>query len=163
MVAAGILDGDTRTELVDGVLIDMNPGGPRHSGIVAWLTRQLVIAAGDRFGVRVQDGLLMPDGGYLSPDLMVTEPLGRDRLPDSALLIIEVASTSRLRDVQKAAAYAAAGVGEYWIVDVDRDEVLVHREPGDAGYAEVKRFTAGDHITPLVDLPPVDVAALLAR
>ena len=111
MLAAGILDGDTRTELVDGVLIDMNPGGPRHSGIVTWLNRQLVIAAGDRFGVRVQDGLLMPDGGYLSPDLMVTEPLGRDRLPDTALLIIEVASTSRLRDVQKAAAYAGAGVG----------------------------------------------------
>lgn len=161
MVAAGILDGDIRTELVDGVLIDMNPGGPRHSGVVTWLNRHLASAA-QRFDVRVQDGLLIP-GGYLSPDLMVTEPLGPDVLPETALLVIEVSRTSRLRDLQKAAVYAAAGVGEYWIVDVDVDEVLVHRDPDATAYATVERFAPGDHITPLVDIAPIDVAALLAR
>ncbi len=162
MVAAGILDDDTRTELVDGVLVDMNPPGPRHAAIVAWLNRQLVIAAGERFDVRVQDGLLTSDGGYLSPDLMVTEPLGRDRLPDSALLVIEVARSSRLRDLQKAVVYAEAGVPEYWIVDVDRDEVLVHRQPSGDAYASIERVTGGE-LAPLIDLPPLDVAALLAR
>ena len=39
----------------------------------------------------------------------------------------------------------------------------MHREPGGSGYAKIERFAPGDHITPLVDLPPVDVAALLAR
>jgi Uma2 family endonuclease len=162
MAEAGIIDADLRTELVDGVLIEMTPPGPRHAGVVSWLTRQLVIAAGDRYEVRVQDVLLTPDRGYRSPDLMVIEPSGRDRLPDAAVLIVEIAHTSCARDRGKAAIYAAAGVPEYWIVDVGRNEVLVHREPGGDTYANVARFVAGDKISPLADLPQVDVAALLA-
>jgi Uma2 family endonuclease len=163
MSEAGLLDDDLRYELVDGVLIEMSHAGPRHAGVVEWLTRHFVIAAGDRFGVRIQDYLLTADRGFRSPDLIVIELVGRDRLPDTALLVIEVASTSRSRDLGKASVYAAGGVSEYWIVDIDRDEVLVHREPRDATYASVERFVSGDRIAPLVDVPPVDVAALLAR
>jgi Uma2 family endonuclease len=163
MHAAGILDDDVRRELVDGVLIDMNPPSPRHAGVVQWLNKHFVIGAQDRFDVRVQDAVLTPDGGFRSPDLMVIAQGGRDRLPDSALLVVEVASSSRARDLWKAAVYAEAGVAEYWIVDVDRDEVLVHREPSDAAYATVERFAPGQVIVPLIDVPSVDVSALLAR
>jgi hypothetical protein len=38
-----------------------------------------------------------------------------------------------------------------------------YREPRDTAYASVERFAPGDTISPLVDLPPVDVAALLGR
>jgi len=162
MSAAGILDDDTRRELVDGVLIDMNPPSPRHSGVVAWLNHHFVIGVKDGFAVRVQDAVLTPDAGFRSPDLMVIEQIGRDRLPDTARLIVEVANTSRARDLDKAAVYAAAEVREYWIVDVDRNEVLVHRDPTGKAYASIERFAAGDVITPLIDVPPVDVAALLA-
>ncbi len=54
-------------------------------------------------------------------------------------------------------------MAEYWIIDVDHDKVLVHRSPGGDGYASVESFVHGDRVTPLVDLPAVDVAALLAR
>ena len=94
---------------------------------------------------------------------MVLEQIGRDRLPETALLIVEIASSSRARDVEKAAVYAEAGIPDYWIVDADRDEVLVHRDPRDGAYASVQRFAPGEQLTPLIDLPPVDVAALLAR
>jgi Uma2 family endonuclease len=162
MYAAGILDDDTRRELVDGVLIDMNPPSPRHSGVVEWLNRHFVIGVQDGFAVRAQDAVLTPDAGFRSPDLMVIERTGRGRLPDTALLVVEVASTSRARDLGKAAVYAAAEVREYWIVDIDRNEVLVHRRPTGEAYETVERFVAGDVITPLIDVPPVDVAALLA-
>jgi hypothetical protein len=49
------------------------------------------------------------------------------------------------------------------IADVDRDELLVHREPSGDGYANIERLAAGDTISPLIDVPPVDIAALLAR
>lgn len=161
---AGLLDDECRYELVDGVLIEMiGPASPRHAGIVAWLTKQLVIAAGDTFEVRVQDYLLTADRGFRSPDLIVIEPVGHDRLPDTALIVIEVANTSRARDVGTAAVYAAGDVREYWIVDIDRDTVLVYREPSGDAYASVQTFAPGDMLTPLIDLPPVDVAALLAR
>ncbi len=44
--------------------------------------------------------------------------MGRDELPDTALLVIEVAQTSHSRDHEKAADYALAGVLEYWIIDL---------------------------------------------
>jgi Uma2 family endonuclease len=161
---AGLLDDERRYELVDGVLVEMmGPASPRHAAVVEWLTRHFVTGAGERFGVRIQDFLLTADGGFRSADLIVVEPVGRDRLPDTALLAIEVASTSRARDVGKAAVYAAGDVREYWIVDIDRDTVLVHREPSGDAYASVQTFAPGDMLTPLIDLPPVDVAALLAR
>jgi len=163
MVAAGILDDDARRELVDGVLLDMNPPGPRHSRIVAWLTEHFVLGAQGRFWIRTQDAILTPDAGWRSPDLLVIPRDAGDRLPDTALLIVEVASSSRARDVEKAGVYAPAGVTEYWIVDIDRDEVLVHRQPGETAYATVEHYKPGDMITPLIDIAPIDVAALLAR
>jgi Uma2 family endonuclease len=162
MEAAGILD-DTRMELVDGVLYDMSPAGPRHAKVVEKLTEQFVIGARRRYSVRVQDGVLTPDGGWRSPDLMVITRDDGQRLPDTALLVIEVASSSRGRDIGKASVYAEIDVHEYWIVDVDRDEVLVHRDPSAGEYASVERFAPGDTIAALIDLPPVDLAALLAR
>jgi Uma2 family endonuclease len=162
MVAAGILDEDDRLELVDGVLVEMSGTGPRHSGVVEWLTEHLVVAARGRIRVRVQDTFLISEYGFVVPDLMVIEPIGRDRLPDRALLIVEVAYTSHRRDAEKAATYARAEVPDYWIVDVVRNELLVHRAPAGDAYADVRRFVAGDVVSPIVDVAPVDVAALLA-
>jgi len=53
-------------------------------------------------------------------------------------------------------------VSEYWIVDIEGDEVLVHREPRGGGYAHITRQASGDVIEPLLGSPAVDVAALLA-
>jgi Uma2 family endonuclease len=127
MVAAGILDGHARVELIDGVLVEMSPIGPQHGGALEWLMAHFVPATGDGLRVRVQDTLLTPGGGFFQPDLFVIEPIGRDRLPDRALLVVEIAYTSHSHDRWKAGTYATAGVPDYWIVDVVRDEVLVQR------------------------------------
>jgi Uma2 family endonuclease len=163
MVDAGILDGRARVELVDGVLVEMSPTGSRHEEVVEWLTAHFVPAAGEALRVRVQSTLLTPGGGFFEPDVLVIEPLPRGRLPDRAVLVVEVAQTSLRHDHWKAATYAAAAVPEYWIVDVNRDEVLVHREPHEGAYASIERFAPGSAITPLIDVPAVDVAALLER
>jgi len=39
----------------------------------------------------------------------------------------------------------------------------VHSEPRADGYAAVRRYVPGEHVSPPVDVPPVDVAALLDR
>lgn len=163
MVEAGILDAHERVELVDGVLVEMSPIGPRHDEVVEWLTRHFVKASGDAFRVRVQSTFLTPGGGFFEPDIIVFAAIPRGRHPDAALLVVEVAYTSHAWDARKAATYAAAGVHEYWIVDVKGDELLVHRSPAGDTYASVERFVPGDLVTPLIDAPPVDVAALLAH
>jgi hypothetical protein len=64
-----------------------------------------------------------------------------------AWLVVEVAETSLARDRGvKSRLYAAAGTGEYWIVNLVDDVIEVHREPGPEGYALTKRHAPGDSL-----------------
>jgi Uma2 family endonuclease len=161
MYEAGVLDERQRLELVEGVLVEMTPIGPEHDAAVEWLAERLTVAASGHWRVRVQSVLLTAHG-FLLPALMVVEPLPRDRQPTTALLVVEVAQTSQARDAEKAAEYAGAGVADYWIADLERRVVTVHREPRDGGYALVTTHADGEQIAPLAGppLPAVDVAGL---
>jgi Uma2 family endonuclease len=159
MVDAGVLREEDRVELIDGVLVDVSPPGSEHSGAVAWLTRHFVGGTQD-VEVRVQDVLLV-EGGFLLPDLMVIDPLPRDRHPSTAALVVDVAVTTHRHDPWKAERYARAGVGEYWIVDLPGRSVTVHRNPGRDGYGDTARYRDGDRVATPVGADDVDVAALL--
>jgi Uma2 family endonuclease len=159
MVEAGVLREEDRVELIDGVLIDVSPPGAEHSGAVAWLNRHFVGAVGER-EVRIQD-LLLIEGGFVIPDLMVIDPLPRDRHPSTAALVVEIAVTTHLHDAWKAGRYARAGVGEYWIVDLPGRALSVHRKPTADGYEQTARHGDGDRIETPVGAPPVEVSELL--
>jgi len=159
MVEAGILDEDDRVELVDGVLVDMSPISPEHSGAVAWLIQHFAGA----WEVRAQDQLVLREGlTFVQPDLILIEPAPRSRLATTALLVVEVAQTSQRRDREKARDYADAGVPEYWLVDLPAENVTVFRDPAPAtGYRTVTVHGEREQLAPLVGGPPVSVAALL--
>ncbi len=161
MVEAGVLDEDDRIELVEGVLVEMTPIGPEHDGALAWLTRHFASVVSAAWEVRVQSTFLVA-GGYLLPDLMLVEPLPRTAQPTTALLVVETAQNSQVRDREKARDYAAAGVLDYWIVDLAARVVLVHRKPLAGGYGEIATFEEGDSVGPLAaGAPVVDVSELL--
>ena len=161
MVEAGVLAENDRVELVEGVLVDMVPIGAEHDGATEWLTGHFAHVASDAWRVRVQSVLLIA-GGYLLPDLTLVAPLPRSAQPTTAHLVIEVAQSSQARDHEKARDYAAAGVPEYWIVDLLARTVIVHRQPLAGGYHEITTFADGAAITPLLaDAPVVEVTALL--
>jgi len=66
------------------------------------------------------------------------------------VLLVEVAQSSLIRDSgQKMQIYAQAGVPEYWIVDVEHRAVIVHRQPGPLGYADVQTHNAPASVAPL--------------
>lgn len=161
MYEAGVLDERQRLELVEGVLVEMTPIGPEHDAAVEWLAECLTVAVAGRWRVRVQS-VLLTARGYLLPDLMVVEPLPRDQQPTTALLVVEVAQTSQARDAEKAAEYAAAGVADYWIADLERSIVTVHREARDGSYTSVTAHGVGESVAPLAGppLPTVDVSGL---
>lgn len=160
MYETGILDEHDRLELLDGVLVEMSPSGPEHSGAVAWLTQHL--SRPDRqWHVRVQDTLVI-EGGFLLPDLtVIAEQPSRTRLVETAMLAVEVAQTSQQRDAEKAQSYARAGVREYWIVDLVARLVIVHGEPLDDHYRVIDRYSDGALLAVPVDVPAIDVSALL--
>lgn len=161
MVRAGVLDEDDRIELVEGVLVEMVPIGAEHDGAVNWLNRHFTSVASDSWDVRIQSTLLV-EGGYVLPDVLLTEPLPRSQQPTTALLAVEVAQSSQARDREKATTYAAADVLEYWIVDLAARALVVHREPRAGAYRSIESFADGATVTPLAaGAPTVDVTALL--
>lgn len=163
MVGAGIIEENERVELVEGVLVDLNPTGAEHRGIVKRLTKHFVLGAGDRYDVAIQDMLLTSDAGYRLPDVVVTVPLADDVLPDTALLVIEVAQSSHARDREKRVDYAAIGVREYWIVDALADAIAVHTDPVDGVYTSVVEHREGTVTSLLEGVPPIALDHLFGR
>jgi Uma2 family endonuclease len=118
--------------------------------------------------IRVQDAIALDDESEPEPDIAVVAGAHEDYLhghPERPVLVIEVADSSLLFDRnQKGSAYARAGLGDYWIVNLVDRVVEVYREPmPDASaryewrYASVQTFTTSDTIGPLA-LPSVRVA-----
>jgi Uma2 family endonuclease len=138
---------DARVELLYGRIVGMSPIGGPHVYSVRHLARLLLGALADRANVDVQAPFAAPDESEPQPDLLVTAPGDYlDEPPHTAMLIVEVAEWSLGRDRAKAGLYAAAGVTEYWIVNLIDRVIEVHRDPGPTGYARVTSHGRGDSI-----------------
>jgi len=58
--------------------------------------------------------------------------------PSDVYLLIEVADTSlAIERAIKAELYARFGIQEYWIADLTKDEVIVHRDPENGLYGVI--------------------------
>lgn len=159
LVDAGLLEGD-RVELVEGMIVEMAPQGEQHSFLTTELNHRLTREVPEPWRVRVQMPLAATDASEPEPDLAVVRPTGVLH-PTTAALVVEVAVSSQRMDlVRKPVVYAAAGVEQYWVVDLRAQVVVVHTEPGEGGYATVRRLPLDTLLSVLgVD---VDLAALLA-
>ena len=166
----GMIAPDARTELLDGVIYEMAPIGPDHAWDTTGLSERLWRCAAGRAVVMVQQPLQLSHDGEPVPDLMLLRPdTDRTRIPGPAdvLLVIEVSDTTLRHDrTTKAARYAAASIPDYWVYAVStggraRPSIVVHREPGPNGYADVRAFGPGEPVAPLA-LPdcPIDPANL---
>lgn len=84
--------------------------------------------------------------------------------PGTAALVIEVAVSSQRRDLrQKPIVYARAGVPEYWVVDLDKGRVVVHRTPSGDRYETVVTVPGDGSVkADALKLPELNVAELLA-
>ena len=155
MAEVGIFHEDSRVELIDGEIIDMVPIGPRHVRGVNHLTQSLVIGIDGRAIVSIQNPIRISEHNEPQPDATLLRHRDDDystglAAPEDVLLVVEVADSSVEYDRQtKARLYANAGIPDYWIHDVGRDHLLVHRDPTDAGYATTRVYRRGERISPL--------------
>ncbi len=137
MVEEGIIREGERVELIGGMIVEMSPSGKRHLGVLHRLSE--ILRFNREVSVGVQYTMEFDDETVVDPDLVLMRPdtdPGRGLRPADVLLLIEVADTSLRTDRgEKAVRYARAGIGEYWIVDVEGRRLLILREPGEAGYA----------------------------
>jgi Uma2 family endonuclease len=162
MTEAGILGVGERVELIDGEIVQMAAIGSRHAGCVKRLNRLFVRGVEDRAIVQVQDPVRLSDLSEPQPDLAVLRPRTDDYTnahpgPDDVLLVVEVAdATVEVDRGTKAPLYAAAGIGEYWLVDLPQDEIQVFRTSTPNGYHDVRSYRRGDVLRPSA-LPGLEV------
>ena len=143
-----------RYEVIDGVLYMTTAPSFFHQ----WIIRQVslaLIGQIDRSGIGLTTwspiGLIMPGCEPVQPDIVVVrmEDVGMiydRRINGVPALIVEVLSPSNAeKDTEiKRAAYARAGLPEYWIIRPAERDVLVLTEPDPA----LGTFLHTSHMTP---------------
>lgn len=160
LIEMGFFAPDERIELIEGYLHPMSPRRPRHAACLSRLQRLFYACVGSAYVVRSQDPItLSAVNSEPEPDLVLAQAQPDDyasRHPGAAdiALVVEIADSSLTFDrTTKASLYAAAGIPEYWIVNLVDDWVEVYREPrtfadrsGEYRQREIGR--ADDYVTP---------------
>ncbi|MCW8132846.1 MAG: Uma2 family endonuclease [Planctomycetota bacterium] len=152
MAAAGILKPSDRVELIEGEIVEMSPIGFVHAAVVDNLTMLFARAFGKHAIVRIQSVLRLSELSEPQPDALLLKP-HRTKYkhqhpgPQDVLLLVEVSDTTLGADREKAALYAAAGIQEYWIVNIPDRQIEVHRSPVRGGYRSVRAFKKNERVT----------------
>jgi Uma2 family endonuclease len=152
MIEADILR-NRRVELLRGEIVEMSPETPIHYTTAKRGTRYLEELLSGIADVRFNGPITLADSEP-EPDIAIVrlpESLYDNRHPgpEDILWIIEIAKSSLKKDLEvKLEIYAAAGIPEYWILDLSSKRVIILRSPRGSKYLEQLEIT-DDMITPL--------------
>ncbi|HZR98511.1 MAG TPA: Uma2 family endonuclease [Chloroflexota bacterium] len=158
----GVLGPEERVELIDGEIIEVPPQLSRHATGVCLISDALRALFRTGFTVRTQLPLGLGDYSEPEPDVAVVRGTPRDFTeahPTTAVLVVEVSDTTLSYDRDtKGSLYAAAGIPEYWILNLVDRQLEVYHDPGALPGA---RFGSG-YRTRVIALPgdAVDAPAL---
>ncbi|MGH9189151.1 MAG: Uma2 family endonuclease [Acidimicrobiales bacterium] len=161
-------DDGHRYEILDGMLLVTPAPNTSHQTCVLVLGSVLLAAAGPGYTVlpAPYDWVIGP-GTSFQPDIVVarTADVGPLRLERTPLLVVEVLSPStRLVDLNlKRAAYEAAGVPAYWLVDPVGPSLTVLRLDEGARYIEEASVAGTDAHHASHPFPVTVVPAALLR
>ena len=160
LVNAGMLI-DRQVELLAGNIVEMSPEGMFHAVYCGDAVDYLKQLLGNRAKVREAHPISLPNNSEPEPDIAVVRPspnryLDHHPYPEDIFWLVEYADSTLAKDLNtKQQIYAAAGILEYWIVNLQASELIVLREPQSAGYAMETRLAEGS-IAPL-SFPEIEV------
>jgi Uma2 family endonuclease len=153
----GFLD-DRRAELINGDIITGRPQEHPHLVCVSRLARLLLGAFSPTYWVVIRGTLVLPPHNAPDPDFHVFDaPVGTpdNRLP-VPLLVIEVSDQTYGLDSGANLAYSRAGISDYWIVNLAKQQVEVCRQPENPTgkrsgwrYASTSAHGSGEILSPL--------------
>jgi Uma2 family endonuclease len=164
MAEVGLLKPDDRVELIEGEVYEMSPIGDQHIGAVIALTdafAPLTVQGGAH--VSVQNAVLLNRITEVYPDITLLrrrQDHYRSHKPGplDVLLLVEVSDTTLRFDLQvKVPLYARANIAEVWVVDLQDQRLLVHRDPTSDTFASVRTYSRGESVAPL-DFPEFVIA-----
>ena len=161
---------DQRLELIYGEIREVTPPNPPHEDTVDLLNYWSVDnAPRDRVRVRIQNSLgIAALDSVPEPDVAWMKARNyrkRRPQPRDVWLLIEVSESSLDYDRrEKAALYAAAGIKDYWIVNLIDLCIEVRRQPRAGKYRETHTYSIGQTLSPM-EFPGIslDVSYVFGR
>ncbi|MGD3107893.1 Uma2 family endonuclease [Streptomyces sp. YGL11-2] len=148
-----------RIEILGGDLTWSPLPDPSHALGLSRLRRPFIAAGLDGGDTEIVEGLglWLPDGpaNFAIPDLAVVDADAQDHIIDYGCcdpavfrLVVEITSGNDINDLRiKVAAYCAAKIPVYLIVDRKHERLHVLTEPMEDGYAMHRIHVAGDKVT----------------
>jgi Uma2 family endonuclease len=136
---SGFITSDDRVELLDGQIVRKPEMNPPHLYALLELHTRMVLQFHTRARVSSQTTIYLPQDGRPDPDITLFKletPRDRLPLPEDIYLVIEVSDSTLTRDREtKLELYARDGITEYWIVNLEQNQLEVYREPDGTRYA----------------------------
>lgn len=152
MAQAGVFAEGERLELLEGDIIEMTPISPEDARAVRILVSYLGPLTPRHAMLDVQNPLQLPGNTEFYPDVVLLRPQPDHyrALPQAkdVLLVIEVAKSSvRYDSSAKPRNYAAAGIPDYWMIDLGAQRVHAYRHPEAERYLEMKTLEPDDDLS----------------
>ncbi|WP_199290152.1 Uma2 family endonuclease [Leptolyngbya sp. FACHB-36] len=148
MIAAGILH-DRRAELLAGEIIEVSPEGPLHASRIRKIANYLrsllngLALISEAHPITLMDSEPEPDVAIVR----LPESRYDDRHPqvEDIFWLIEISDSTLVKDLDtKQKTYAAAGINEYWVVDLNASRLTVFRQPQGKAYAVRQELSQGE-------------------
>ena len=166
MAEVGLLNEDSRVELIDGEIIEMAPIGSSHGGNVNRFIRLFSKVVGDKTIIAAQNPVVLSGYAEPQPDLAILRWREDDYErsnphPEDVLLLIEVSDSTLKydRDV-KVPLYANHGIPEVWLLDIQSRQLEIYREPINGVYQQRDCRRAGQIAPILCPDAVIDLAEL---
>lgn len=138
----GFLGSHDRTELCAGQIMLKASKSPLHVTVLQLLAQTLrEFLQTQPVLILTQDPIQLDDRSEPEPDLVVARGTALDYRsqhpqPADLHLVVEVADSTLTYDCgPKARLYAQAGIADYWVVDVQNQQLHIFRDPTPAGYS----------------------------
>jgi Uma2 family endonuclease len=150
MHEAGVFAVGDRYELINGEIREMSAIGIKHAVCVTRLSTLFTNRFSSKAIIWSQNPIRLSNNSEPQPDLAILK--WRDDFyasalptPEDILLIIEVADSTIAydRDI-KMPLYAANGISEMWLFDLNQQIIEGYLQPSRSGYKKMQRYEQGE-------------------
>jgi Uma2 family endonuclease len=162
MIEHGIFTTEDKVELLNGVIIEKMPKGPKHSSANDRITRLFYKLFDDKVIIRNQNPIWLDEISEPEPDFVLAKfdkdfYSDRHPTPEDIYLIVEISDSTLGRDrVTKNLAYSKAGIRQYLVLNLQNETIEDFREPGEDGYQFKRTLRKGDTLS-LAAFPEIEI------
>ena len=145
---------ERRFELLEGEIYEMTTMGDEHVNGLSSLNTELVIKLSTVAIIGPQIPVRLPESNTRPlPDFVIMPKRRYQRgVPDASQVsvIVEVSFSTLEQDrTLKSRLYAQSGLPEYWILNTQRNQLEVYREPDGEAYRVKMTLEQGEAVNPL--------------